>query len=139
MSEFRSQPSVVAGTKIISCEHSPVTLVEYQPGNGTRYCLSFVKFSSNFDEEMMLKVLKREKGSWLVTVHNLLGLTQSGWFNTHTRFDWKYVKAVFKLDSYADAVVLAELISHVTGAPCLPIEEMEAQAEVAALASVNRK
>lgn len=87
--------------------------VDYQPGNGTRYCLLIVHSTAPLTPTI-------DPGGYLVTDLNSgrSMLLQPGGF-----LHFRYVKEKLNLRSEADAVVVAELLGHLTGRPCVSCED----------------
>ncbi len=101
--------------------------VEYQPGNGTRYCLAFLDVTSLPEDA------RRAIAEWSglgraggVLVTDLLGGRHLG-VEKGCFLHWSFVGERLGC-STADAVVLAELIAHVVGAEAVSSEEFAQEA-----------
>ena len=84
--------------------HGPVTVVEYQPGNGSRYEVHFTDMGAfNMDGNPRWTVSLLTVGSGTA-----MTLAEKGYL------DPSYVAEKLKV-GMPDAIVLTQLISHVTG------------------------
>ena len=91
--------------------------VDYQPGNGTRYRFIVVTLAEGLhwkDGPSYLVVDLNSGRSCVLAADGLL--------------HFRYVEEKLKLDSLSDAVVVAELLGHLTGRPVVSCEEYAAEA-----------
>ena len=96
-------------------------VVSYTPGNGTKYDLMFTELSGF--SELTKDLMGVPEKCWLVTVLNhdprpSIILSDSGQF-----LHWTYVQEKLGLRE-PDAVVVTELIGHITGRPYATSEEV---------------
>lgn len=108
--DYRTKATVGAGIVEDRPLGSAGRLINYQPGNGTRYILLFNQVPAGAASETL--GLMGEPG-WVVTwIHHRsrshLVYSQRGFLHWSDAQEW------FKT-SKSDAVVLAEIIGHVTG------------------------
>jgi len=119
--ELRNKPTVADGIVYHKSNHGEPgphsELVEYQPGNGTRYLLLITSVRTIEGAEAKLGL---QYNSVIVTdmLHSrTMVLAPEGFLH------WQYVKEKMELRSIPDAVVLAELLGHITGREAISSEE----------------
>jgi len=98
-------------------------LVEYQPGNGTRYILLVNRVEGPSGARELLSL--PDVGGWIISRligHQTSVLVHSAGGTMH----WSYVMEKFRCGR-ADAVVLAELIGHLTGIHAMSCAEVRAE------------
>lgn len=94
-------------------------MLDYQPGNGTRYVCSFTDLRS---AEGALKMFGVPEGGWIFSMP-LRNVSMPVFM--HGYLHWHYVSEKLKVCK-ADAVVLAELIGSIVGVGHSTCEEIEA-------------
>ena len=109
--DVRTKPSVKEGLVLNQSASADITVVDYQPGNGTRYFLSIVDTSALSDEVNSMLGFGSGKGGWIVTdlnVHRSMQLNSDGFISS------EYVAE--KMGCFeSDACVLAELFGELLG------------------------
>lgn len=127
---FRTVPSVKDGIVVSEEQFCAVRVIDYQPGNGTRYAVSFVKME-HF-EGHVLNRFELEPNCWLVTLHNIGGKRgkRPASFYNKAYVNLTYVHEKFDI-GWNDAAVLTELIAHVVGGRCEPIYDLTNMATAA--------
>jgi len=103
----------------VRVENGPVTLIDYQPGNGSRYTLTFTRIEPG--DGAALLGLARESGGYVVSYEQ--GET-SQVFSLGGYVHWTYVRLIRR---QADQLVLAEIIASIVGAEALTPEQYEQQ------------
>lgn len=116
--DLRTKP---IAESVTADEHDgPVRVVEYQPGNGTRYVLTIVELGG-----LARRALESigVDGGWTVVVHNYraaMTVRPDGYLGPH------FVRP--QLDcSIHDAVVIAEIVGHLLGVKHMTCEEFAAR------------
>jgi hypothetical protein len=109
--------------------------IAYAPGNGTQYLLLFTKLDG-FGEKVT-DLLGIGSKCWMVTVLNQEPRPSAFITDNGQLLHWSYVgeKLGFRTP---DAVVVAELIGHITGRPYLTGEEVMSALEEEVLVSSER-
>jgi hypothetical protein len=102
--------------------HGGTRLIEYQPGNGTRYVVLFQSTSAWSQEA--LDRLGWQEGTVLISVLNFQQPLSPYPAAPHGFIHFAYLRDKMKLGNDADARVLAELIAHV-----VPGRQAESAAE----------
>jgi len=97
------------------------TFVSYCPGNGTKYDLMFTELTSFSDGAKDLMGVSEK--CWLVTSLNQEPRPSALITNNGQLLHWAYVGEKLGLRT-PDAVVVAELIGHITGRPYITGEEV---------------
>ena len=88
-------------------------IMEYQPGNGTRYVISFARVPTS-----ACKLLGCQENSWVVSLLGDGALSGSAVFTAKNGFlSPSYVKEKLRLTSYDDSMVLTEIIGLQLGRP----------------------
>jgi hypothetical protein len=109
--DLRTKPTVEDGLKLFEEEVTRSMVVDYQPGNGTRYCLSIVDTRGFSDDANHWMGFEKGATGWIVTdlnarramVVNGDGFLAAGYI-------------MEKLGCYeSDAYVLAELLGKLLG------------------------
>jgi len=115
--EMRTKPSVEAGIKSDSTD-GRARVVDYQPGNGTRYVLVLTSLSGHPSQE---KVLTREDQCALVWVQNF----KRGWIAGFGGTNLVHYSDIQKHlgCSIMDAVSLAEIIGFLLNRPCVSVDD----------------
>ena len=118
--DVRTLPTVEAGIKCKE-EKGTCKFVSYCPGNGTKYDLMFTDLTS-FSESTKDLMGVPEKG-WLVTVLNQDPRPSALISDNGQLLHWTYVgeKLGFRTP---DAIVVTELIGHITGRSYITGEEV---------------
>lgn len=116
--EYRTKPSIQAGV-IENHATGKSRVLNYQPGNGTRYLLVFTPISAGSEAGALLGLMDEE--GWVVTwiSHRSHTLVCSQKALLH----WSDVALGFQTTK-SDAVVLAEVIGHVTSIRASTLEEV---------------
>lgn len=109
---------------------SNVDLIDYQPGNGTRYVLCFTLISDTSAADYV------EPGAQRVYVVSWLHRGGSLLVARGSFLDWERVAKEFKV-SKEDAVVLAEVIGYATGVRATTSEEARRQDGAGSAPSAN--
>lgn len=103
-------------------------LVEYQPGNGTRYLMMVTDLRGSLPARQWLGLGSETSSGWVITrLDSPASMVISGQMFLH----WSYVADKLRVNK-ADAVVLAELIGYLTGTAtmsCAQVREREAKEE----------
>lgn len=116
--DLRTKPSVPDGITFDQSVEN-VRLVEYQPGNGTRYQLAFTQLSALSGAPNLLGC---QEACWVVSYLNqerCAILAPAGFLH------FTYVAQKFGCGA-SDAIVLAELIGFILGRAAVPCEEVTA-------------
>lgn len=117
---FRTVPSVKDGIKVNDEQFCSVRMVEYQPGNGTRYALTFVRMEHSPPE--VLDRFELMNNHYLVILHNL-GNKKPMVFKHGEYVVTDRVKKSWEVSSN-DAAVLTELIAHIVRGHSMSIEDL---------------
>lgn len=115
--EIRTKPSVEDGIMWRSeCSSGYTTMVDYQPGNGTRYIVSITDFTTLSDEAKSTLGYGPPMPVPLFQVTRLNGgFGMSMVFGERDEISWREFQKCGVTTAEADAVVLAELVGHLTG------------------------
>jgi hypothetical protein len=111
---FRTKPSVEAGIKFTAHSKDGLTrIVEYQPGNGTRYVVTVI--STEFSGKFANEALGFSEWGYIVSFpegakYKSLCLNSGGGY-----ISADYVQEKTECRSVNDAAVLAELLAYLTG------------------------
>lgn len=97
--------TITSSTKIFH-DFGDQKYIDYQPGNGTRYDLLFVKLKGEIPDEV-------GGSEWMVTWVWKRSILLC---NSHQYLDVSYVAEKFKTN-VADAICLAEIIGHIIKCP----------------------
>jgi hypothetical protein len=84
--------------------NGPVTTVEYQPGNGSRYAITLINCTKGEEPHFVVVLLTDGSGTAMTVRASGLNCPLAP----------NYVREKLKV-GLADSVVLAELIAHLTG------------------------
>jgi hypothetical protein len=104
------------------------TFLLFAPGNGTIYLVLIQKLS-DCSPKLKDRLGLRDGDGWLVTHMGGVPMTSMVVIdNQGGLLHWEYVREKLQV-SAADAVVLAELIGHVTGREYIPSEEFLEEAQ----------
>lgn len=113
--DLRTKPLTDSFVEMEDC--ADTTVVNYQPGNGSRYTIVVTRIT----HPKACKVLNFSDSAVVV---NVLGMG-SMVIATHGYLTYGYVQQKLKC-SLSDAIVLAEVIGHLTGREAMSCEEYEA-------------
>lgn len=117
---IRTQPTVEDGIKVNEV-NGPVTFVEYQPGNGTRYALVFTNLHEMEDARYRLGA---GEGAVLVTLATDPRGSRSCIFEAGGYVEPYRIEERLTPRRMVDAMALCEVIAHVLKASCPSLEEM---------------
>lgn len=119
MTELRTK--TIDKSVTVDGRSGPVRVVEYQPGNGTRYVLTIVQLDGLPGPAR--QAIGMSEGGWTVTVGRYKGVIHVGpgaYLSSNAIRHW--------IDcSVFDGVVLAEIIGHLLGVPHVTCEQFAAQ------------
>lgn len=123
---FRTKATVEEGI-VLQDGHANVVIMDYQPGNGTRYELIFTRIPYTPNRAYILGEWATRGAVWMVYLKNIQTKRNPIFVETGNHpLDWRDVWS--SMDGFGisqnDAVCLAEVIAHVTGRPCKSAEEM---------------
>jgi hypothetical protein len=129
--ELRTKESVRAGVQNES-SYGQTTIVEYVPGNGSLYLMSFTDLSE-FSPLAKDRLGLGESGSGvLVSYLNQTPIRTMVVIDGKQLLHWQYVQEKLSLH-IADAVVLAELIGLLSERPFITCEEFLAEEKLQAV------
>jgi hypothetical protein len=97
-------------------------VIDYQPGNGTRYVLTVTDLSLQPQSSKAVLGYDRAKGLFLVT---RMGRGHDAAMLVAGQVHWKAVREAKLAVGVSDAVVLAEVIGYLTGFESMSCEEFE--------------
>lgn len=120
--DLRTKPSVEAGI-VFKSESDGFTFVDYQPGNGTRYCVTLMS-TDEFDPPVCER-MGWESGSVVATLfsekpYKSMMLAPTGFLH------WSYVEEKLGVGE-SDAKVLAELFGYFLRREVVPCDEDSAK------------
>lgn len=120
--DVRTKTTIEEGIKLRE-DRGDSTFLLYAPGNGTKYAV-LIQRSSLYSPELKDRLgLGVDGDGWIATYLNGLPMVSMVVADHQGELlHWKYVREKLKV-SEADAVVLAELLGHVTGRTYIPSEE----------------
>lgn len=123
--DLRTKKTIEEGIESCETTHG-VRIVEYSPGNGTRYVLSLVELHGFSPETSEWFGFDPKGFAWLVTWLNHSPMTSMVVVKDDgALLHWIYLRE--KLNAgVPDAIVLAEVIGYITGRSYFPCEEFEA-------------
>lgn len=137
---LREKPTVQASIVVNSTPHDGLKYIEYQPGNGSRYCVLFTWMSMLSEDAKRSLGMDEELGAWMATLltnpfgpahtmasgreHNVrpsMILVQDG-----QPLSWRYVQEKLGPSlGESDCVILAELFGTVVGRPFESCEDAD--------------
>jgi hypothetical protein len=123
--EVRTKATVEEGIKVRE-ELEGRLFISYAPGNGTAYHLLFTKLNGFC--ESITDLIGVGPKCWLVTLLNQEPRLSALISDNGQLLHWSYVGEKLNLET-PDAVVVAELIGHITGRPYITGEEVMSEIE----------
>lgn len=118
----RQRPSVEEGIAR-DFEDKGVRVIDYQPGNGTRYVLTFSEVPK--DACGLLGMGTSGSGVVVSDIHRQTSYPFS--YGAGTMIHYRYVQEKLKYSAQVDAVVVAELLGVIMGRPFITCEEYTAE------------
>jgi len=129
---FRTKPSVAAGITA-RADHVNVIVIEYEPGNGTRYALVFSQIPLSAARDQTLGTWRGNDTIWMIALSNCHPKNRIMFVDADPEqadpLDWRTVNDPedgFGI-GFNDSVILAELIPTIIGAHGRSSEEMTAE------------